>query len=61
MKMSTFANEVLDKEMLVNLLLHSSCEFCPFRKACQEYADEEPEITCDQFLDRYIVDDRNEG
>ena len=58
MKMSEFANIVLDKEMLIELVSRAGCEICPFKMACN--MDETAE-TCEQFLDRWIEDDRNEG
>lgn len=61
MKMSTFANEILDKEMLIDIISRSNCEVCPFRDDCAEYASENPEETCEEFLNHYIEDDRNEG
>lgn len=62
MKMSTFANEILNKEMLIEMItLRSDCHVCPFIDACRASADEFPDETCEQFLNRYIEDDRNEG
>lgn len=61
MKMSTFADEILDKKMLINLISRSCCEVCPFKMACQDSAIDNPEETCEQFLDCWIEDDRNEG
>lgn len=59
MKISTFADEILDKEMLINLITgHSDCATCPFYSAC--HMDETAE-TCEEFLNRYIEDDKNEG
>lgn len=59
MKMSEFVNNVLDKDMLINLIAgHSDCATCPFYSAC--HMDETAE-TCEQFLNRWIEDDRNEG
>ena len=61
MKMSEFVNNVLDKEMLIDILSHSSCEVCPFKMACQDASMDNSEETCEQFLNRWIEDDRNEG
>lgn len=61
MKMSEFAKYVLDKEMLIDILGRSSCDVCPFKMACQDSAIDNPEETCEQFLNHWIEDDRNEG
>lgn len=61
MKMSEFANIVLDKDMLIDLVSRAGCEVCPFKMACQNSAIGNSEETCEQFLNRWIEDDRNEG
>lgn len=61
MKMSEFANIVLDKDMLIDLVSRAGCEVCPFKMACQDSAIDNPEETCEQFLNRWIEDNRNEG
>ena len=61
MKISEFVNNVLDKDMLINLISRSNCEVCPFKMACRDSAIDNSEETCEQFLDRWIEDDRNEG
>lgn len=61
MKMSEFANIVLDKDMLIDLVSRAGCEVCPFKMACQNSAIDNSEETCEQFLNRWIEDDRNEG
>ena len=61
MKMSEFVNNILDKDMLIDIISRSCCEVCPFKMACQDSAIDNPEETCEQFLDRWIEDDRNEG
>ena len=61
MKMSEFANIVLDKDMLIDLVRRAGCEVCPFKMACQDSAIDNPEEICEQFLNRWIEDDRNEG
>lgn len=61
MKMSEFANIVLDKDMLIDLVSRAGCEVCPFKMACQDSAIDNSEETCEQFLNRWIEDDRNEG
>lgn len=57
MKMSEFVNNILDKDMLITLIA-GHCTTCPFYSAC--HMNETAE-TCEQFLNRYIEDDRNEG
>lgn len=62
MKLSEFVNNVLDKEMLIDIISHlDDCEACPFKMACRDAAYDNPEKSCEQFLDRWIEDDRNEG
>lgn len=62
MKMSEFANNILDKKMLIELIKHlPSCEACPFQMACQKAVIDNPDESCEQFLNRWIEDDRNEG
>lgn len=61
MKISEFANIVLDKDMLIDLVSRAGCEVCPFKMACQDSVIDNPEETCEQFLNRWIEDDRNEG
>lgn len=61
MKMSEFANIVLDKDMLIDLVSQAGCEVCPFKMACQDSAIDNPDESCEQFLNRWIEDDRNEG
>ena len=61
MKMSEFVNNVLDKDMLIDIISHSGCEVCPFKMACRDASYDVPEETCEQFLNRWIEDDRNEG
>ena len=61
MKMSEFANIVLDKDMLIDLVSRAGCEVCPFKMACQNSAIDNSEETCEQFLNRWIEDDMNEG
>lgn len=61
MKMSEFVNNVLDKDMLIDIISHADCEVCPFKMACQDASYDNPEETCEQFLNRWIEDDRNEG
>lgn len=59
MKMSEFANNILDKKMLIELITsHSDCKVCPFYFACHM---DKTARTCEEFLNRYIEDDRNEG
>lgn len=59
MKLSEFVNNVLDKETFIKLITsHSDCMVCPFYSAC--HMDETAE-TCEEFLNRYIEDDKNEG
>lgn len=61
MKMSEFANNILDKKMLIELIKHlPSCEACPFQKACEKAVIDNPDESCEQFLNRWIEDDRNE-
>ena len=62
MKMSEFVNNVLDKDMLIDILSHLyDCEACPFKMACEDVAYNNPDESCEQFLNRWIEDDRNEG
>lgn len=61
MKISEFANIVLDKDILIDLVSRAGCEVCPFKMACQDSVIDNPEETCEQFLNRWIEDDRNEG
>ena len=62
MKMSEFVNNVLDKDMLIDIISHlPSCEACPFKMACQDATYDNPDESCEQFLNRWIDDDRNEG
>lgn len=62
MKMSEFVNNVLDKDMLIDIITHlDDCEACPFKMACKDATYDFPEETCEQFLNRWIEDDRNEG
>ena len=61
MKMSEFVNNVLDKDMLIDIISHAGCEVCPFKMACQDAAYDNAEESCEQFLNRWIEDDRNEG
>ena len=57
MKFSEFVNNVLDKNMLITLIA-GHCTTCPFYSVC--HMNETAE-TCEQFLNRYIEEDRNEG
>ena len=62
MKMSEFVNNVLDKDMLIDIISHlDDCRACPFKMACQDAAYDNPDESCEQFLNRWIEDDRNEG
>ena len=62
MKMSEFVNNVLDKDMLIDILSHLyDCTACPFKMACDDAAYDNPDESCEQFLTRWIEDDRNEG
>ena len=61
MKMSEFVNNVLDKDMLIDIISHADCEVCPFKMACRDASYDVPEETCVQFLNRWIEEDRNEG
>lgn len=61
MKISEFANIVLDKDILIDLVSRAGCEVCPFKMACQDSVIDNPEETCEQFLNRWIEDDKNEG
>lgn len=57
MKMSEFVNNVLDKDMLIDIISHVYCGVCPFKMACKEATQDFPEETCEQFLNRYIEDE----
>ena len=62
MKLSEFVNNVLDKDMLIDTLSNLyDCEACPFKMACGDAAYDNPDESCEQFLNRWIEDDRNEG
>lgn len=62
MKMSEFVNNVLDKDMLIDLISRvADCEACPFKMACRDSTYDNPDESCEQFLNRWIEDDRNEG
>ena len=61
MKMSEFVNNVLNKDMLIDIISHADCEVCPFKMACRDAAYDVSEETCEQFLNRWIEEDRNEG
>ena len=62
MKMSEFVNNVLDKEMLIDIISHvADCGVCPFKMACKDATQDLPEETCEQFLNRLIEDDMTEG
>lgn len=62
MKMSEFANNVLDKDMLIDIISRlDDCTACPFKMACQDATYDNPDESCEQFLNRWIEDDRNEG
>lgn len=62
MKMSEFVNNVLDKDMLIDIISHlDDCEACPFKMACRDAAYDNPDESCEQFLNRWIEDYRNEG
>lgn len=62
MKMSEFVNNVLDKDMLIDIINHlDDCAACPFKMACQDATYDNPDESCEQFLNRWIEDDRNEG
>lgn len=37
MKMSEFANNILDKDMLIDIISHvADCGVCPFKMACKD-------------------------
>lgn len=62
MKMSEFVINVLDKDILIDIISHlDDCGVCPFKMACKDATHDFPEETCEQFLNRWIEDDRNEG
>ena len=62
MKLSEFVNNVLDKDMLIDIISRlDDCRVCPFKMACQDAAYDNPDESCEQFLNRWIEDDRNEG
>lgn len=62
MKMSEFVNNVLDKEMLIDIISRlDDCEACPFKMACRDAAYDNPDESCEQFLNHWIEEDRNEG
>lgn len=49
MKMSEFANNILDKKMLIELIKHlPSCEACPYQKACEKAVIDNPDESCEQ-------------
>ena len=54
MKMSEFVNNVLDKDMLIDIISHAGCEVCPFKMACQDAAYDVPDECCEAFLNRWI-------
>lgn len=62
MKLSEFVNNVLDKDMLIDIISRlDDCTACPFKMACGDAVYDNPDESCEQFLNRWIEDDRNEG
>ena len=62
MKLSEFVNNVLDKDMLIDIISRlDDCTACPFKMACQDAAYDNSDESCEQFFNRWIEDDRNEG
>ena len=44
MKMSEFVNNVLDKDMLIDIISHlDDCTACPFKMACRDAAYDNPD------------------